>query len=47
MRLNARLAACVQVGFFDDKLGPIVVASVVQCALLAILCASVRDVFFR
>lgn len=35
-----------QIGFFDDKVGPVTVALVVEGALLCILLAALRDLFF-
>lgn len=34
-----------QIGFFDDKVGPVTVALIVECALVVILVAALRDVF--
>lgn len=35
-----------QVGFFDDKVGPVSVALIVELALFVILMAALKDVFF-
>jgi len=35
-----------QIGFFDDKVGPVSVALVVEVALLVILFAALRDILF-
>lgn len=34
-----------QIGFFDDKVGPVAVAVVVEIALLVIMVSALRDVF--
>ncbi len=36
-----------QIGFFDDKVGPVTVAVVVEVALLVIMFAALRDIFFH
>eukprot|EP00890_Picochlorum_soloecismus_P001021 jgi/Picsp_1/191/NSC_00190-R1_vacuolar transporter chaperone 1 len=35
-----------QIGFFDDKVGPVTVALIVEAALLVILLAALRDILF-
>ncbi|KAH7618884.1 putative Vacuolar transporter chaperone 1 [Nannochloris sp. 'desiccata'] len=35
-----------QIGFFDDKIGPVTVALVVEVALLIIMFSAIRDVLF-
>lgn len=35
-----------QIGFFDDKVGPVAVALIVEIALVSILISALRDVFF-
>jgi hypothetical protein len=37
----------LQIGFFDDKVGPVTVALIVEMALLIILFAALRDVVLR
>jgi hypothetical protein len=43
------LCVCVplQIGFFDDKVGPVTVALVVEIALLIIMFSALIDVFFH
>lgn len=36
-----------QIGFFDDKIGPVVVALVVEGALIFILVSALKDVFLK
>ena len=35
-----------QIGFFDDKVGPVTVALIVEAALVVILLAAMRDILF-
>ena len=35
-----------QIGFFDDKVGPVTVALIVETALVVILLAAMRDILF-
>ena len=36
----------LQIGFFDDKVGPVTVALVVEVALIVIMVSALKDVFF-
>ena len=36
----------LQIGFFDDKVGPVTVALVVEIALLVIMFSALKDVLF-
>jgi hypothetical protein len=46
-RLTIFLAFSLQIGFFDDKIGPVTVALVVELALLVITVSALHDVFFH